>query len=562
MSGRAPPGDPSPGAARAGSAADVAILQRRLKGLTQEMGLSLLHTARSPILAEARDFVTGLYDATGRMLEQTEYIPVLAFAVQPALRAVIERFGRDVGPGDVILHNDVFSGGNQLADVCVFRPIFWPAGSGEAGELVAWAAAKGHQADIGGAVGGGYNPWATEVWQEGLRIPPVKVMEGGRLRRDVWDLVFANIRHAVVADDLRAGMGACVVGERGLHRILARTGLDAFRQDTEALFGATERRMRAAIREFPTGVYEGESSVCAGGEERGGPLRIRCRVEVAEGHLRITYEGTSAQTPGFINAPASASLSAAVLTLLMILAPDIAHNEGMLAPLSIDLPEGTILAARYPAATGFGNTLTGAHADALFRAFHQARPDRVTAGWNRMLAAVVSGRDPRKDDAPYVDILFNALKGGGGAMLGQDGYDHIGLINCAGGILAQDPEMFETHTPHRLLLHEYAEGSGGVGRWSGGRGVVTRIRLGADGTRLVVFGDGLAEETRAFGLAGGGPGAPNRLWLELPDGSRVQPRSLDLIEGLPEGTVLHQVAGGGGGYGPPAPPREGAGATG
>ncbi|MBI5445174.1 MAG: hydantoinase B/oxoprolinase family protein [Deltaproteobacteria bacterium] len=530
------------------TASDIAILQRRLKGLTTEMGLSLLHTARSPILAEARDFVTGLYDARGKMLEQTEYIPVLAFAVQPALRSVIERFGNDLAPGDVILHNDVFSGGNQLADVCVFRPIFWPP---EGGELVAWAAAKGHQADIGGAVAGGYNPRATEVWQEGLRIPPLKVVEAGRQRRDVWEAVLANLRYPVVAEDLQAAMGACVVGERGFHRLLARSGLEGFRAQADALFAATERRMRAAIREFPPGVYEGEALVCAGAEERGGALRIRCRVEIADGALRLTYAGTSPQTPGFINAPRSASLSAAVLTLLMILAPDIPHNDGMLAPLAIELPEGTILAARHPAATGFGNTLTGAHADALFRAFHGARPDRVTAGWNRMLAAVLSGPDPRRGGEPYVDILFNALKGGGGALLGADGYDHIGLINCAGGVLAQDPEMFEAQTPNLLLRHEYAQGTPGKGRWRGGWGVVTRIRFGGPRTRVVVFGDGLTDETRAFGLAGGGRGARNRLLLDLPDGRRIRPKSLDIVEGLPEGTLLTQVSGGGGGYGDP-----------
>ncbi len=525
------------------TAADVAILQRRLKSLTREMGLALLHTARSPILAEARDFVTGVYDAQGRMLEQTEYIPVLAFAVQPALRDLISTFGEDVHPGDVFLHNDVFRGGNQLADVCVFRPVF------ATGRLVAWVAVKGHQADIGGAVGGGYNPRATEVWQEGLRIPPVRVVSRGRRLRDVWDLIFANIRYPIVAEDLEAAMGACVVGERGLRRIVGRTGVQGFLDGVEALISATERRMRAAIREFPEGEYEGEAPVCAGIEERGGPLWIRCQVRIRGGEVRITYQGTSPQTSGFINAPASASLSAAVLTLLMILAPDIPHNEGMLSPLRIDLPEGTILAARYPAATGFGNTLTGAHADALFKAFFQARADRVTAGWNRMLAAVIAGEDPRKSGEPYVDILFNALKGGGGAMQGQDGYDHIGLINCAGGILAQDPEMFEKAVPHRLLVHEYAPGTAGRGRWRGGRGVVTRIRFGAPVHRLVVFGDGLTEETRAFGLAGGGPGARNRMRLDLPDGRRIHPRSLDLIENLPEGTVFTQIAGGGGGFG-------------
>jgi N-methylhydantoinase B len=138
-------------------------------------------------------------------------------------------------------------------------------------------------------------------------------------------------------------------------------------------------------------------------------------------------------------------------------------------------------------------------------------------------------------------------------MLGQEGYDHIGLINCAGGILAQDPEMFESQTPHRILRHEFAAGTRGRGRWRGGAGVVTRIRLGASGTRLVVFGDGLTEETRAFGLAGGEAGSRNQLFLDLPDGTRLRPRSLDILEDLPEGTVLTQVAGGGGGYGPAHP---------
>ena len=188
----------------------AAVLQRRLKSITEEIGLTLLRTTRSPILNEARDFATGLYDAKGRMLEQTEYIPVLAFALQPSLEHVIRFFGDDIAPGDVILHNDVFSGGNQNNDVAVFRPVF------HGGRLIAWSACKGHQADIGGAVRGGYNPEAREVWQEAFRIPPVKVYERGRLRRDVWDLIFANIRLRIVEEDIRAEIGGTLVGERGL----------------------------------------------------------------------------------------------------------------------------------------------------------------------------------------------------------------------------------------------------------------------------------------------------------------------------------------------------------
>src|SRR5574340_249392 len=156
----------------------ASVLHRRLKSITEQMGLTLLRTTRSPILSEARDFVTGLYDARGRMLEQTEYIPVLAFALQPACEHVAAFFGDDIHEGDVILHNDVFSGGNQNNDVAVFRPVFRDA------RLVAWAACKGHQADIGGAQAGGYNPEAREVWQEALRITPVKVHERGQLRSE------------------------------------------------------------------------------------------------------------------------------------------------------------------------------------------------------------------------------------------------------------------------------------------------------------------------------------------------------------------------------------------
>ena len=200
----------------------VSVLQRRFKSITEEMGLTLLRTTRSPILNEARDFVTGLYDARGRMLEQTEYIPVLAFALQPVCQYLVQYFGDQIYPGDVILHNDVFTRGNQLADIAVFKPIFYQ------GDLVAWAACKGHQADVGGAVSGGYNPQAMEVWQEGIRITPVKIYEKGIFRKDVWDLIFSNIRYSIVEEDIRAEMGGCVVGERGVLSLLERYGKEVF----------------------------------------------------------------------------------------------------------------------------------------------------------------------------------------------------------------------------------------------------------------------------------------------------------------------------------------------
>jgi len=522
----------------------VSVLQRRFKSITEEMGLTLLLTTRSPILNEARDFVTGLYDAEGRMLEQTEYIPVLAFALQPVCQYLVKYFGDEIYPGDVILHNDVFTRGNQLADIAVFKPIFYK------GELISWAACKGHQADVGGAVSGGYNPQAREIWQEGLRITPVKIYEKGNFRKDVWDLIFSNIRYSIVEEDIRAEMGGCVVGERGILSLLERYGRDVFKSHIGHLFNSTEKMMRSEIEAIPDGTYEAESYVYYDGFHEGSKFKIHLTITVKGTDISFNYTGTDPQTEGFVNAPYGASVSAIILTFLMLVNPDMPHNDGMIRPIHIDIPEGTFLNVKFPGASTFGNSITGPHADAILKALSKAIPERVTAGWNRMLAFAISGKDPRKG-VPYVDILFNALKGGSGATYEVDGYDHIGLINCAGGILAQDPEMFELTDPHALIKHEYVTDSGGAGRWRGGLGVETTFRIYGEDVTGVTFGDGVDEEARAFGLFGGKEGSLNKMEFIYPDGQIYYPKSKEIIKGIPPGTIFHEIAGGGGGYGDP-----------
>jgi N-methylhydantoinase B len=520
----------------------AAVLQRRLKSITEEIGLTLLRTTRSPILNEARDFATGLYDGKGRMLEQTEYIPVLAFALQPSCEHVIRYFGDDIAPGDVILHNDVFSGGNQNNDVAVFRPVFHDS------RLVAWSACKGHQADIGGAVRGGYNPEAREVWQEALRIPPVKVYERGRLRKDVWNMIFANIRLRIVEEDIKAQIGGTLVGERGFKELVDRYGLPMLLDHIEYLYDGTERMVRKEIAAIPDGTYRGESWAFYDGVTPGSRMKIKLAVTVAGSEITFDFTGSSPQTPGFVNAPFSATASALLLTFLMLVSSDIPHNAGFLRPLKIINPEGSFLNARFPAATTFGNSLTGPTSDAIFRAFAQAIPQMVTAGWNRMLGLTLAGTDPRQARS-YVDILFLALKGGSGATFGADGYDHIGLINCGGGLLAQDYEMFEIQDPHVLVRHEYAMDSAGAGRWRGGLGVETEFRIDGDDVTGIVFGDGVDEEARGFGIFGGKPGSLNEIVLTDPEGRSSRPRSKEIVRGIRRGTVVRQRAGGGGGYG-------------
>jgi len=520
----------------------ASVFQRRFKSITEEMSIVLTKTTRSPILCEAKDFVTGLYDRQGKMLEQTENLPILSFSLGPVCEYIVEYFGDEIYPGDVIFHNDVFSMGNQNNDVAAYKPIFFD------GELIAWAASKGHQADIGGAVPGGYNPKATEVFQETLRIPPVKVYEKGKLRKDVWDLIFANIRYDIVAADMRAQIGSCVVGERGILKLAGKYGLDVFQSHKEYLFDSTEKMMRAEIRTIPNGVYRGEATVYYDGRTPGSTYKIRVKITVKDEEIVFDYSDTDPQTDGFVNGTYTSSASATFLTFLQMVNPDMPHNDGMVRPVEIIIPEGTILNARYPAATTFGNHLCPPNADAIIRALSPAIPQRITAGWNQLLCYLTSGYDTRKKDN-YVDIGFLGLKGGSGATHGVDGYDHIGMIDASGGVLDQDYEMFEQQTPHLLLEHEYWTDSAGAGQWRGGLGVETRFKIGGENTRVVTFGDGDVEP--AFGLFAGKKATLNKIELRYPDEKVYQTTSKDLVENVPEGTILFQQAGGGGGYGNP-----------
>ncbi len=524
----------------------VSIIGRALKAITDEMSLSMEKTTRSPILCEARDFVTGLYDAEGRMLEQTENLPILSFSLSPVCAHIAERFRGEIYPGDVFFHNDVFSLGNQNNDVAAFKPIFV---SDEAGDkLVAWSAVKGHMADIGGAVRGGYNPNATEVWQEALRIPAIKVIERGKIRQDVWDLIFANIRLDVVQEDMRAEIGSCTVGERRLLSLIDKYGLERFEAHKEALFESTRKMMRAEIQKIPNGTYRGEAKVYFDGKNPGSVYTIRVAITVEDEEVTFDYSDTDEQTNGFVNGTYTSSASATILTFLQMVDPNIPHNAGMVDPIKIVIPEGTLLNAAYPAATTFGNHLCPPNADAIIRALAPVIPERVTAGWNQLLCSLSTGHDPRKNDT-YVDIMFMGLKGGSGAASDCDGYDHIGMIDASGGILDQDYEMFEQMSPHVLEKHEYLTDSAGPGQFRGGLGVETRYRVGGEGTQVVTFGDGDVEV--AFGLLGGMDGTLNKIELTYPDGETRVPTSKDLIENVPAGTTYLQHAGGGGGRGRP-----------
>ena len=378
----------------------LSIFQRNFKSITDEMSISLTKTTRSPILCEAKDFVTGLYDAKGRMLEQTENLPILSFSLGPVCRVILDQYGDNIHSGDVIIHNDVFSMGNQNNDVAIFKPIFYED------TLIGWAAAKGHQADIGGAVQGGYNPNATEVWQEAIRIPAVKLYEKGELREDVWNLIFANIRLSMVQEDIKAQIGACTLGARRLKALVEKYGVECYEAHKKELFRATEKMMKSEIATIPNGVYEGDSMVFYDGKHQGTEFTVRVKITVEDAAVTFDFSKSSDQTKGFVNGTFTSTCSAITLTFLQMINPNIPHNEGMIRPLKYIVPEGIILNASYPAATTFGNHLCPQVADSIFKALSEAIPDRVTAGWNHLLCSLFTGTHPGTKESMWTLVSW------------------------------------------------------------------------------------------------------------------------------------------------------------
>lgn len=520
----------------------VSVISSRIKAVGERMGLAIERSTRSPLLVEGRDFSLGIYDASGRLIEQTEYIPILGYAAAPTMQHVAEKYKDNVYEGDVILHNDPFTGGNQPADWKVIRPVF------SNGKHIAWVMITAHQADVGGAVAGSYNPDATDIWQEAFRITAVKVVEKGEVRQDVWDLVFGNIRLEMVEHDVQAMIGACRIGERELQELVERYSIETFNQAIEHMLDSAENLAAQVIQRIPDGVYEHDWKVNYDGINEGSTPTLRVKITVDGDRIGFDFTGTDPQTPGYVNAPLAVTLSSVMVSFFMLADGDIPHNDGIMRRFDIHVPEGTFLNCQFPAASGFGNHLSDQICSAIMAALADVLPERVTATWNPLLCAIMNGH---RGDEPFVDILINSSKGGSGGTYGADGFSHIGLIASGGALGAQDPEMFELMTPFFVEHFEYWQDSAGAGQWRGGLGVESVFRTTDDGIQASIFGDGDSEEFAAKGLRGGLDGGINRIEFEYPDGRVEVPLNKDLVERIPSKTLFRQWAGGGGGFGDP-----------
>ncbi|CAL8980006.1 Acetophenone carboxylase delta subunit [Rhodoplanes serenus] len=519
------------------------VIQHRLSSIVAEMGEAMLRTSYSQILNSSRDFSIAICDTRARLVAQADHIPVHVGALPWAVRAVEARFA-DIVPGDVMLLNDPYHGGSHLPDLTAFVPVFAD------GRRFFWTVVRAHQSDIGGATHGGYNPEATEIWQEGLRIPPLRLHEGGRARDDLLDMLALNVRNARdFRGDLAAMVGAAHLGQRRLERLFAEFGTAVVEAAVEAILDAAEQQARAVVAGWADGVFHGEAFLDDDGRGREN-LRIAATVTKRGSDIEVDLSDSDPQADSFVNSSHANTQAAVAMAFAYLIDPATPKNDGALRPLKVVAKQGTIVWAD----PGRPVTLCTSHpsneiVEAVIKALAGCCPDRAMAGWSRRFRLAIKGEDPRSHRG-FIWHMFQA-RPGGGASPGGDGWSSIGEWHTAGGIKFGSIEVAEVRFPLHFRRHEFRPGSGGRGRHRGGLGVALDLVVETERPALAnTAGDGVRHG--ACGLHGGEDGAPHD--YRLVSAGRP-PRVLKTKEAgivLAPGDVLEIRSGGGGGWGPPA----------
>jgi N-methylhydantoinase B len=520
----------------------LAVIQSGLVQVCNEMDLAFCRAAFSPVISEAMDRSDGIYGRDGALIAQGDLgLPVFVGTMQFSTQAVIERVP-EVRPGDVIVVNDPYLGGTHLMDVRFTKPFFYR------GELFAWLANTGHWPDIGGAVPGGFSANATEVEQEGLRLPPVKLYKEGRLDQEILAIILSNIR---IADqrigDIKAQAAALAVGEKRLTALLDRYGRPLVEDGIAELRARAAQQMRARIAEIPDGVWPGEAFVDSDGVDDV-PLRIAMTITKQGETLHFDMTGSSPPCRGPMNSVLATTKSAIYLAIKHIF-PEVPINAGTFEPLLIEDPDGTFLYARYPRpVSGCAAEVSQRIAEAVFNALVPAIPQRLfaaPAGTSGNFA--LGGVDPQTGRGYVLYILSGG--GYGGSAQGDgltNGCSTIGISK------SQPVEVLEQRYP--VLFEEYSlhEGSGGAGKFRGGFGINYRLRLRRGAARASMVMD--HGRFGPKGAQGGADGELNRVLVLHADGRRYVPPHLSKDQDiqLAAGDVVAVSTPGGGGFGVPA----------
>lgn len=526
------------------------VLREAFVSIVREMRVTLVRTAYSSILYEGEDFSCVLMDGHAQIVAMSkgQDHPLHIVPIAWSMKAVAERFGDDIHPGDIFLHNDPYTGGTHLNDVAMVHPLFAPAADG-AQSLFVFPVVRAHWGDVGGMSPGSLSGGATEIFQEGVRIPPVKIVDRGRPNRAALDLLFANMRGPRERQgDFQAMIGTCAKAAERVEALAARYGSATVRAAVAELMDRAEARMRRAIRGLRPGEYVYEAHL-ESGRERLEPLTVRARVVVAGDEITVDLAGTSPQTAGPTNVGPAMAPTGAFTIVKAFLDPGADVNSGAFRPLTVITPPGTIVDARPPAPCGGMVEVKYCVESAVMGALAQALDGKVTGdlkgGGNH---CYVGGPHPRTGET-Y--IFYEYPAGGTGGFQGGDGSNAVRTWTESDMTTLQPIEAVEQLYPLRVERTALRDDSGGPGRWRGGLGLTRQVRVLAAGSRLSV----LAEKAvlPPFGVCGGAAGATNRFGVAR-DGRAVEPSRLPgKVSGFPlePGDVVVMETSGGGGFGDP-----------
>lgn len=521
------------------------VFKHLFASVAEEMGVVLRRTSYSPNIKERRDFSCALFDAAGQMIAQAAHIPVHLGAMPLSVQAAIAAF--DFAPGDVAILNDPYRGGTHLPDITLVTPIFVdeqtlgvcrkPQGSRT--RPFAFAASRAHHADVGG-MSPGSMPIARELIQEGVIIPPLRLVEAGRVNQGLLDLLLANVRTPEERwGDLQAQLAANAKGVQRLGELVSRYSAGEVQAYMQGLVDYAERMTRRLLAGLPDGVYRFRDWMDDDGVDPQ-PAEIAVAVTIDGEQAVVDFTGTAPQRRGSINAVYAITLSATLYAFRCLLGDDVPTNSGCLRPIRVLAPEGTLVNARRPAPVAGGNVETSQRiTDVLLGALAQAAPDRVpAASQGTMNNLTIGGWDSARGQS---FAYYETIAGGMGARPGKDGADaiHTHMTNT----LNTPVEALEYAYPLRVQRYEIRRGSGGAGQWRGGDGVRRDIELLADAQVTIL------SERRVFapyGLAGGQPGQPGRNVL-IRDGEELLPGKTTLA--VQAGDVISVQTPGGGGWG-------------
>ena len=524
-----------------GQAADpveLAIFQSAVHSIAEEMGAALRRTALSPNIKERRDYSCAVFNGRGRAIAMGDHMPVhlgsMPMSVQAAIAAI------DFAPGDIAILNDPYGGGTHLPDITMVLPVFLDGGNAP----VFYVANRAHHADVGGKFAGSMGP-ATTIEDEGIRIAPVRIVRGGKVDRGVLDWILGSVRTPQEREgDLDAQMGACRVGEQRVQQLATKYGIEKLAAWGEELLDYSERLVRAELKKMPAGEYDADDWLDDDGvTDVPRRIAVRLKIDPKAGGMDVDFAGSSAQVAGAVNAVRAITLSACFYVLRCLLPEDAPATEGILRPLTLHAPEGSIVNARPPAAVAGGNVETSQRiVDVLMRALAKAVPERVpAASAGTMSNLTIGGVDPRTGEA---FAYYETAAGGMGARPRMDGISgvHTHMTNS----LNTPVEALEYAYPFRVRRYGYRDGSGGEGKFRGGDGLIREVELLTD-AEVTLLAD--RRKFRPYGLEGGADGAAGRACIKKAEGGVKIELPGKCSRQLKKGDVLRIETPGGGGWG-------------